>query len=129
MPQKKPICISVPAEAEYAIVIRMALGGIGLVHNLDIDQVDDLMAAADESMDLLLNQPRMAKTVEMTCSEQETGLMVQFTVVWADKCREGQAADVPMSRAVLSTLIAHVQLQSDDYGVKGISLLQPLCHG
>lgn len=121
------IRLSVPAKAEYALVIRTALGGVGVIADLDIDRMDDLLAASDECVDLLIHQPREGKTLEMTCLEEEKGLKVCFEIVWGEGTRENPGADMQMSRAVLNTLIADVRLESDEYGVKGITLLQSPC--
>ncbi len=124
----EPIRLCVPPKAEYSLVIRTALGGVGVIHNLDIDRMDDLMAAADECVDLLLHQPWLPKAIEMACSETEDGLEVRFYGDWAEENKCGKAVDTQMSLAVLNTLIAHVAFETDEYGVKGIRLRQPLTH-
>ena len=127
MKESQSIRLSVPAKAEYALVIRTALGGIGVIHNLDIDRMDDLLAAADECVDLLIHQTREGLAIDMTCLEDEKGLKVHFELIWGEKKREGGEVDAQMSQAVLSTLIACVNIETDEYGVKGITLLQSPC--
>ena len=51
------VVLTVPAQRAYLLVIRMALGGVALVNDLDVDTLDDLrIAAAKESVEITLEE-------------------------------------------------------------------------
>lgn len=123
---KDQIFLSVPGRPDCAIVLRTALGGAGVIYDLDLDRMDDLMAAADECMDLLTHQSRAAQCVTMSCFLEDCCLKTVFTAVWAERENEGEPLSHEMSQAILETLIPQVSLEVDASGVKAVTLLQPL---
>ena len=63
--EKQEISLRVPGEMAYALVIRTALGGVAILKDLNVDQMDDLRAAADEACDCLLHQGRAVSAVQV----------------------------------------------------------------
>ncbi len=124
--QPAEISLKVPAEREYALVIRTALGGVSVLKNLDVDAMDDLRTAADEAFDCLMHQSRKARTVEMQVYDSATHL----TVVFQADLDPDAAQDCPditeISRAVLETLVAQADLSLCSCGcVSKITLTLP----
>ena len=55
---KQEITLRVPGKQEYALVLRLALGGVAILKDLDAGALDDLRNASDEAVDYLLHQGR-----------------------------------------------------------------------
>ena len=104
------ICLRVPGERAYALVIRTMLGGVAMLKDLDIDAMDDLRTAADEACDCLLNQGAPACWLELTVRDGGDTLTVSLEA-GLDEDAAGEApGDADVSRAVLETLIPQVAL-------------------
>jgi len=115
---KPEICLRVPGEREYALVLRLALGGVAILKDLDAGTLDDLRVASDEACDCLLHQGRAVASIEMTVADGGDALTVslaaEFTQPAADVA-DGQD-ETEISRAVLETLVPHVALHAADCG-------------
>ena len=118
---KKPeISLRVPARREYALVLRLALGGVAILKDLDAGTLDDLRQASDEACDCLLHQSREAQWLELLvedCGEKlQVSLSAEFSPETADEdCRD----ETEISRAVLETLAPRVTLQKAACGCIG----------
>ena len=55
---QQEITLRVPGKREYALVLRLALGGVAVLKDLDAGALDDLRNASDEAVDCLLHQGR-----------------------------------------------------------------------
>ena len=55
---QQEITLRVPGKQEYALVLRLALGGVAILKDLDAGALDDLRSASDEAVDCLLHQGR-----------------------------------------------------------------------
>ena len=127
---KKPeISLRVPARREYALVLRLALGGVAILKDLDAGTLDDLRAASDEACDCLLHQGREATALELTVTDGGDELTVSIAAEFS--CEEGAVAvdcqeETVISRAVLETLAPCVQLQEEKSGcISRIDLTLP----
>ena len=57
--------LTVPAKPEWALVLRMAVAGVGGIYDLPVDLLEDLRTAIDESCELLLHQDYAAETLTL----------------------------------------------------------------
>ena len=48
---KQEITLRVPGKQEYALVLRLALGGVAMLKDLDAGALDDVRSASDEAVD------------------------------------------------------------------------------
>ncbi len=126
---KKPeISLRVPAQREYALILRLALGGVAILKDLDAGTLDDLRNASDEACDCLLHQARQAQWLELNAYDCGEKLMVAITAEFApgntdDVCCEDETE---ISRAVLETLVPVVNMRTAACGcVEGIDLTLP----
>ena len=114
---KPEISLRVPGQMEYALVLRLALGGVAILKDLDAGTLDDLRTASDEACDCLLHQGREAAWLELTVVDAGSQLTVS---VAAQLCGEaGEDSDeeeLEISRAVLETLVPQVCLHRADCG-------------
>ena len=117
--------VTVPAAEEWALVLRMAASGVGALYDLALDVMDDLGAAIDESLDLLLHQPLAPARIEMRGFADEAGLHVGlFARDRGGRARE-EAADPEIAEAILSTLVIRADLEKDAEGVYGVWMTLP----
>lgn len=123
---RQDISLRVPGEMAYALVIRTALGGVAILKDLNVDQMDDLRTAADEACDCLLNQGRPVQAIQMQVTEQGSTLTVSLEAEFAG-CREEECPDqTAVSKAVLETLIPEVKLHTADCGcIQRIDMTMP----
>ena len=119
---KPEITLSVPGEKAYALVLRLALGGVAILKDLDAGTLDDLRVASDEACDCLLHQGREVAQLTLTVTDGGERLTVSieadFTRTNGDdeaECRE----ETEISRAVLETLVPHVALHAAACGCVG----------
>lgn len=125
---KKPeITVRVPAQREYALVLRLALGGVAILKELDAGALDDLRSASDEACDCLLHQGRQASGLELNVYDGGDRLTVSISA----ELLPGEAAhdcdeETEISRVVLETLIPVVKLTTESCGcVSRIDLTLP----
>ena len=48
---KQEITLRVPGQKEYALVLRLALGGVAMLKDLDAGALDDVRSASDEAVE------------------------------------------------------------------------------
>ena len=120
------ISLRVPGEMAYALVIRTALGGVAILKDLTVDQMDDLRTAADEACDCLLHQGRPVAAINVHVADKGAKLTVSLEAEFSG-CREGDCADqTAISKAVLETLVPEVELTASECGcIQRIDLTMP----
>ena len=121
---QQEITLRVPGKQEYALVLRLALGGVAMLKDLDAGALDDLRGASDEAVDCLLHQGREVSWLTLYVLDGGDCLTVR---ICAEFTGEGEltvdADDVEVSRAVLETLIPEVEMCAQDCGcINAISL-------
>jgi len=120
------ITVTVPAQKEYVLVLRTALGGVALVKDLSVDALDDLRMAVDEACDLLLHQKRPAQTLRMEVNDEGDALTVSFLAQLSDCSGESCQFSMEISRAVLETLMPRVEFTVQSCGcVERVDMTMP----
>lgn len=121
---QQEITLRVPGKREYALVLRLALGGVAILKDLDAGALDDLRSASDEAVDCLLHQGREVEWLTLQVLDGGDKLTVRICAEFAG---EGEFSvdedELEISRAVLETLIPQVEMCARDCGcVEAISL-------
>ena len=121
---KQEITLRVTGTPEYALVLRLTLGGVAILKDLDAGALDDLRNASDEAVDYLLHQGREVAWLTLYVLDGGDKLTVR---ICAEFTGEGaftaDADEMEISRAVLETLIPQVEMNALDCGcVEAISL-------
>ena len=121
---QQEITLRVPGKREYALVLRLALGGVAMLKDLDAGALDDLRNASDEAVDCLLHQGREVAWLTLYVQDWNDRLTVR---ICAEFTGEGEgsldADEMEVSRAVLETLIPEVDMCQQDCGcVEAIAL-------
>ena len=121
---QQEITLRVPGKREYALVLRLALGGVAILKDLDAGALDDLRSASDEAVDCLLHQGREVEWLTLYVLDGGDKLTVRICAEFAG---EGEFSvdedELEISRAVLETLIPQVEMCARDCGcVEAISL-------
>ncbi len=118
------ITLRVPGKREYALVLRLALGGVAMLKDLDAGALDDLRNASDEAVDCLLHQGRPVAWLTLQVQDEGERLTFRLCAEFAGPGEaEMDADEVEVSRAVLETLIPEVKMCTQDCGcVEAISL-------
>ena len=124
--QEHCLTLTVPADPNWMLVVRMALGGAGALMGLTIDLVDDLRTAADETCDFLLHQPRKVKCIRIACSLIDEAVCTVFACDFARECKDCEEMDLDVTRGILETLIPKVELEEDGTCIRSVSLTLPL---
>jgi len=121
---KQEITLRVPGTPEYALVLRLALGGVAILKDLDAGALDDLRNASDEAVDYLLHQGREVAWLTLYVLDGGDELTVRICAEFAGAGEFTVDADeMEISRAVLETLIPQVEMNALDCGcVEAISL-------
>lgn len=120
------LTLTVPADPNWMLVVRMALGGAGALMGLGIDLVDDLRTAADETCDFLLHQPRKVSCIKIACSLKDEAVCTVFACDFAQECQTCEEVDLDVTRGILETLIPKVELEEDGVCIRSVSLTLPL---
>lgn len=114
------ISVSVPGEQKYAVVIHMFLSGIAATMDMDVDTMDDLHLAGDETLSFLLNDA-CCPQVQVQVEEMPREVAVTYT---------GKSTlDVPeentvLMKEILETLTVSAQVTSSRESVQ-IRLVVP----
>ena len=126
METKPEICLTVPGDRSYAVVIRTALGGIALLKDLSVDALDDLRMDADEACDCLLHQNRPAHELKLEAWSDDRGLTVRLSADLGE-CDGTDCEDrVAISRTILETLIPEPRFHTQPCGcIDGITMTLP----
>ena len=121
---KQEITLRVPGAPEYALVLRLALGGVAILKDLDAGALDDLRSASDEAVDYLLHQGREIEWLTLAVLDGGDQLTVRICAEFTGEGAFTPAEDEQeISRAVLETLIPQVEMCTQDCGcVEAISL-------
>ena len=123
---QQDISLRVPGDMAYALVIRTALGGVAILKDLNVDQMDDLRTAADEACDCLLNQGRTVESIQMQVSEAGADLTVSLEAEFTGEATGDCSDRAAVSQAVLETLIPRVELDTSPCGcIQRIALTIP----
>ena len=116
---KPEITLRVPGEKCWALVLRLALGGVAILKDLDAGTLDDLRQASDEACDCLLHQGREVEALTLNVMDGGEALTVSLGADFCggaaspdEECRE----ETEISRAVLETLVPQVALHAADCG-------------
>ena len=121
---QREITLRVPGKQEYALVLRLTLGGVAMLKDLDAGALDDLRSASDEAVDCLLHQGREVSWLTLHVMDGGDKLTIR---ICAEFSGEGaltvDADEAEVSRAVLETLIPEVEMYAKDCGcIEAISL-------
>ena len=120
-----PMTLTVPANKEWALVLRMAASGVSALYDLPLDLMDDLNTAIEESCDLLLPQDYSAESLTLTCEQKPDGLHVTLTARERTRCEEEEKADADIARMIIQTLVRQVTLDQDEGGVHCVHMTLP----
>ena len=94
---KPEMTLRVPGQREYALVLRLALGGVAILKDLDAGALDDLRNASDEAAHLRVCLAACFGEDECAAVEDETEI----------------------TRAVLETLVPEVTIEQAECGCVG----------
>ncbi len=120
---KQEITLRVPGRKEYALVLRLALGGVAVLKDLDVGALDDLRSASDEAVDCLLHQGREVAWLTLFVLDEGEKLTVRICAEFAGGGDGADPEEMDISKAVLETLIPQVEMCRQDCGcVEAISL-------
>ena len=121
---QQEITLRVPGKREYALVLRLALGGAAILKDLDAGALDDLRSASDEAVDCLLHQGREVSWLTMYVVDGGDRLTVRICAEFAGEgAFLADEEETEVSRAVLETLIPEVEMCAKDCGcIQAISL-------
>lgn len=114
---KPEITLRVPGDKAWALVLRLALGGVAILKDLDAGTLDDLRQASDEACDCLLHQGRTAETLTLTVLDGGDALTVSLEAEFSGEKADGDCREeTEISRAVLETLVPRVTLHAAPCG-------------
>ena len=119
---KPEITLRVPGDKAWALVLRLALGGVAILKDLDAGTLDDLRQASDEACDCLLHQGRAVDALTMEVLDGGDALTVSLMADFTGGEATPDAAcqeETEISRAVLETLAPRVTLQKAACGCIG----------
>ena len=117
--------LTVPANKEWTLVLRMAASGVSALYDLPLDLMDDLNTAIEESCDLLLHQDYTAETLTLSCEQKPDGLHVTLTAKERTRCEEEEKADADIAQMIIQTLVRDVTLDQDEGGVHCVRMTLP----
>lgn len=118
--QSREMELKTPADMNYALVVRMALSGFGMLAGLDVDLIDDLRTVTDECFDCLLHQSLLLEEIHVLATLEEECLRCKFCAVRGDIETDEPPQDEEVTRCILETLVPNLQLHCDEHGVQCI---------
>lgn len=104
------IKLQIPAKAKYLSLARLAVGGICLEENINIDELEDLRVLITESCNLSF---KLKKTDPITIVIGLDKNKLGFTVSGIDKKELEQDKELQMSSLILESLADKVEYRDD----------------
>ena len=115
------IALTVPAKQSALMVVRLATAGVAAQGEMDCETLEDVKTAVYEACYAMAMQkyvpeslsirfapgPRFAVTIKGEGGQHET---------------DGRLPDLKLCRAVLSTMIGHVEVEMDEKGIRRIEM-------
>ena len=126
MKQNQFMELRIPAEADYALIVRMALSGFGMLAGLEVDLIDDLRTAADECLDCLMHQAFCLKEITVSAKLDGGRLLGKICSLRTDTPTPNPYQDHEMTKCILETLLPDVTLCCDETGVCCIDFSMPI---
>ena len=117
--------LTVPAQEDWAIVVRSALNGVGVLANLSADMLDDLRTAVDEAYDLLMSQPRKVEHIRLVCEIKNDALHLHIQAERAPSFQQCAPADPEVARLIIGTLVTEAHLEGDSCVINGEKMTLP----
>ena len=124
--QKQFMELKVPADVEYALIVRMALAGYGMVAGLEIGLIDDLRTVTDECFDCLLHQGLEPQEIQVLARCGEGRLWCEFCAISTVKKAIPPLQDQEVTRCILETLLPDVRLGGGEEGICRIEFSMPI---
>jgi hypothetical protein len=117
--------LSIPAKREWALVLRMALSGAGVLADLPIDLMEDLRTAADEAFDLLTHQGLAIGRLTLVCSVREDELTITLRAEDRGDAQSCARPDRDVTRQILATLTTGVRFEDIGQDICGVIMTLP----
>lgn len=80
---KKEICLSVPAEPEFVMSLRLFVSGLGTVSGFDVDELEAMKLVISEM--LVMSVKDEQKTVDFTFDLEDGELSLRANVTFDDR--------------------------------------------
>lgn len=117
--------MTVPARDEWALVLRSALNGVGVLSNLSVDMISDLRTACDEAFDLLTHQPRSVESIKLSCQIAKDQLKIWLKAERKPTLQQCHPVDPEVAHLIIGTLVTDVHLEGDSCGIYGVYMSLP----
>ncbi|MDR2506368.1 MAG: hypothetical protein LBD16_09740 [Oscillospiraceae bacterium] len=118
--------LTVPAVRDMSLVIRMTLSGLSCSLGFDLDAVDAVRIASDETCFCLLNQASVPEKIALSCDWDAERLAMKFDAVrFADPCYKGcsDTHDPVLAKSILESLADDVEVLYDLWGVYSVRMV------
>lgn len=119
------LSMTVPAKDEWALVLRSALNGVGVLANLSVDMISDLRTACDEAFDLLTHQARSVESIKLHCKVEEGQLQLWLRAERKPTLQACYPMDPEVAHLIIGTLVTDVHLEGDSCGIYGVHMSLP----
>lgn len=116
--------LTIPANAEDVLTMRMAISGVGMLSGLDVAMIGDLRTATNECCDCLLGRARVPDKLEGEAVFADGRLTLVFTARGISE-NPGQPVDRDIAYGIISTLMPQVELVEDELGIVQIICSMP----
>ncbi|MGI6725099.1 MAG: hypothetical protein ACOX62_02710 [Christensenellales bacterium] len=117
--------LTVPASCEWSLVVRTALGAVGVLATLSMDVIDDLRAAVDEAFELVTHQERMVENVTLTCEMEDGKIYITLEAQRAANAQDCEMKDPEVAQLIIGTLVTEVKLEGDHCGIYTVRMSLP----
>lgn len=117
--------MKVPAREENTLLLRMAVAGVGALYDVEVDVMDDLRTAVEESCDLLLHQDYSVQCLTLICDEEKDCLHLSISASKGCPQQTENTADADMAKMIIGTLVRQVELDQDENGVHTVRMILP----
>lgn len=105
-------CVTMPIEGEYLTTVRLTVGGLCALAEMDVDLSEDYKVCITESLLLLKRQGYMGAEIAFQAKDGLT-----FSVRGVEKKGEAQESiEDEISKALLTALLDNVRFVNDDNG-------------
>lgn len=111
---REKIYFSIPAKAEFLIVIRLTTSAIGSKMNFDIDTLEDLKMAISEMSNIALSSVEI-ENLEFEYSLGDSDLEV---ILKKSEVKDREDEKLMMSKMIIEALMENVEFSKDFIKIK-----------
>lgn len=117
-----PVTLSVPANADMMLIVRLTVAGVVARAGLTLDQMDSLKIAAEEACSCLISQTNPPKALHLRFECADSALCMNVTAQDDGQIGEADQSEMEIIEYILASLADEVAINVRDGWIQSVEL-------